>query len=236
MVAALFGMDAIVIGSLGVVLATFGVVAPFTGFVTAAFVGGLLALLAVVFAVIALIATRPGKGLAGRGQALLGLVTGGVWLLLLLGGASAGAGLPRINDITTNPDDPPQFEYATRDTATRDRDYSYPPGFAEQQRAGYPDLAPIALNVPPAQAFQKVVAAMQKLGMTITQSDEARGIVEGNDTSKLFRFVDDVTVRIRPGEGGGSIVDIRSKSRDGQGDVGANAKRIRAITSEIAAG
>jgi uncharacterized protein (DUF1499 family) len=32
-------------------------------------------------------------------------------------------------------------------------------------------------------------------------------------------------VRVRP-EGSGSRVDVRSKSRDGKGDLGANAKRI----------
>jgi uncharacterized protein (DUF1499 family) len=32
---------------------------------------------------------------------------------------------------------------------------------------------------------------------------------------------------VRPAEGGGAIVDVRSKSRDGRGDLGANAARIR---------
>jgi len=59
-------------------------------------------------------------------------------------------------------------------------------------------------------------------------------VIEARATSKLFRFVDDVAIRIRSKDGG-SVVDIRSKSRVGQGDLGANANRIRAIAAELAA-
>jgi uncharacterized protein (DUF1499 family) len=152
----------------------------------------------------------------------------------MLSGATAGAGRPRINDITTDPNDPPAFEYALRDPDTRDRDYSYPAGFAEQQRAAYPDLAPIVLALPPDRAFDAALQAVQALDLEVTLSDQARGVIEARATSKLFRFVDDVAIRIRP-KNGGSVVDIRSKSRVGQGDLGANANRIRAIAAELAA-
>ena len=233
--AAGIGGLALLIGGLGVLLANQGIVAPIQGFAAFAFVGGLLALVAVILSCLALLATRAGRGRSGRDRAWFGLATGGVMLLAVLRGASAGGNVPRINDITTNPDDPPQFEYAARDPATRDRDWSYPPSFAAQQRAGYPDLAPIALSVPPDQAYEKALAAVQKLGFEVVLSDKARGVIEARDTSKLFRFVDDVAIRIRPGANGGSVVDVRSKSRVGKGDIGANAKRIRAIAAELAA-
>jgi len=44
--------------------------------------------------------------------------------------------------------------------------------------------------------------------------------------------VDDISVRVRE-SGGGAVVDIRSKSRDGKGDMGANAARIRAFRDWI---
>jgi uncharacterized protein (DUF1499 family) len=34
-------------------------------------------------------------------------------------------------------------------------------------------------------------------------------------------------IRVRPQADGSSRVDMRSKSRDGQGDMGVNAQRIR---------
>jgi len=231
-VAAALGGATLLIGGGGVVLATLGAVAPLRGFVAFAFAGGLLAILAVIVSGVALRATRAGSGLGGRDRAWFGLVAGGVMLLAVLRGASAGFGLPRINDITTSPADPPQFEYAKRDPATRGRDYAYPPAFADVQRAAYPDLAPIAVPGTPDEVYQKTLAAVQRLGLEVTLSDKSRGVIEARAVSKLFHFVDDVAIRIRSGEGG-SIVDVRSKSRDGKGDLGANASRIRAIAAEL---
>jgi uncharacterized protein (DUF1499 family) len=87
--------------------------------------------------------------------------------------------------------------------------------------------------MPPAQAFEKAKSAAESLGWHITLADPARGTIEARDTSKLFRFVDDVAIRVRPGSNGGSVVDIRSKSRDGKGDLGVNANRIRTFTATV---
>ncbi len=213
-----------------VVTAHFAVVPPFTGF-RAFLLGTLLALIGGILGAFGLRATRGGVG--GRDRAWFAVVVGVLALGSILSGALPGRGAPRINDFTTNTADPPTFEYATRDPETRGRDYSYPAGFAEQQRAAYPDLAPIQLGVPPREAYEAARAAAESLGWHITLSDPARGVIEARDTSKLFRFVDDVAIRVRPGASGGSIVDIRSKSRDGQGDMGVNTKRIRTFTSKV---
>ncbi len=211
----------------GPLFAHFEAIAPLQGF--AAFVlGSLLAVVGGVLGAFGLRATR--SGLGGRDRARFAVIVGVLALGGVLAGALPGRGLPRINDITTDPTDPPEFVSAKRDPATRDRDYAYPAGFAEQQRAAYPDLAPIALPVPPAQAYEKAKSAVESLGWHITLADPARGLIEARDTSKLFRFVDDVAIRIRPGTDGNSRIDIRSKSRDGKGDLGANATRIRNFT------
>jgi uncharacterized protein (DUF1499 family) len=232
--AAGIGTLAVLGGFGGAALARLGVLAPLSGFGLFA-LGGLLGLVAVIVALLGLRATRVGSGLAGRERAWLGLVAGGAMLAAVASGASAGRGLPRINDITTDPADPPAFEYATRDPETRERDYSYPAGFAEQQRAAYPDLAPIALSLPPDRAFEAALAAAQSLGLEVAMSDKERGVIEARATSNLFRFVDDVAIRVRPVGSGSSVVDIRSKSRDGKGDLGANANRIRSLTTSLAA-
>jgi uncharacterized protein (DUF1499 family) len=52
-------------------------------------------------------------------------------------------------------------------------------------------------------------------------------------TTRLFKFKDDVTITIT-GEGAVSVVNVRSKSRIGKGDLGANARRIRAFQAELA--
>jgi uncharacterized protein (DUF1499 family) len=71
------------------------------------------------------------------------------------------------------------------------------------------------------------------LGWEIVAADPAHGRIEATDTTRFFGFKDDVVIRIRP-EGSGSRVDVRSKSRVGRSDVGANAARIRAFRDALA--
>lgn len=214
----------------GPALAHFEAIAPLQGF--GAFVlGSLIAVAGGLLGALGIRATRGGVG--GRDRAWFAVIVGAIALGGVLSAALPGRGLPRINDFTTSPSDPPQFEFAKRDPATSGRDYAYPAGYAEQQAVAYPDLAPIALAVPPAEAFEKATRAAESLGWQITFSDPARGVIEARDVSKLFRFVDDVAIRVRPGAGGGSVLDVRSKSRDGKGDLGANANRIRTFTTTL---
>jgi uncharacterized protein (DUF1499 family) len=214
-----------------VFFARLGAVAPFVGF-RAFLLGMLLALLGGILGAFGLLATRGGVG--GRDRAWFAVAIAVVALAGLLAGALPGRGAPRINDFTTNPADPPAFEAATREPSLQGRDWSYPAAWAEQQRAAYPDLAPIALALPPERAFDAALAAANELGWEVALSDPARGVIEARETSALFRFVDDVAIRIRSGASGGSVVDVRSKSRDGQGDMGVNAARIRAFTAALA--
>jgi uncharacterized protein (DUF1499 family) len=231
------GVLAVADALLGPALAHFGIVRPLTGF--SLFLLALVAaLLGVVVSLVAFLRTRAGSGRSGRGLAWLGFACSAAVLAVVAQGASGGRGVPPINDITTNPDDPPAFAVALSDPANADRDMGYPPGFAAQQREAYPDLAPIQLPVPPGEALERARRAAESLSWEIAevrppQGDAADGVIEARQTSELFRFVDDVVVRVRPADGG-SVVDVRSKSRDGRGDMGVNAKRIRAFKMALA--
>ena len=119
----------------------------------------------------------------------------------------------------------------------RGRDLAYPGAeFAQAQRGAYPDLAPIDVDATVIATFTRSREAAEKLGWVLIREDATGGTLEATDTSRLFRFVDDVVVRIRPRGLGGSLVDVRSKSRDGRGDIGANAARIRAFRAELLGG
>jgi uncharacterized protein (DUF1499 family) len=195
--------------------------------------GGLLGLLGLVLALIALYTTRPAKGRAGRGLAWGACALAVAVLAGIAVAASSGRGAPPINDITTDPSDPPQFAALTREGPNAGRDMSYPgEEFASQQRAAYPDLAPIAVATPPDATFAAVKAAVEGFGWTIVDADAGTGVIEATDTSHIFRFVDDIAIRIRP-DAGGSRVDMRSKSREGRGDLGANAARIRRLRDAL---
>lgn len=215
----------------GPLLAHLGVLPPFAGFASFA-LGGLLGLVGLLLGAGGLRATRGGR--PGRRRAWLAVALGAAVVAALVSGALAGRGLPRINDITTDPEDPPVFAVAAEADANRGRDMAYPAEFAALQRDAYPDLAPIRVDAPPADAFERARRAAEALGWEVVHADPARGVLEAQSVSWLFRFVDDVVVRVRPA-GGGSVVDVRSKSRDGQGDLGANARRIRAFAAELAA-
>ncbi|HEX2482883.1 MAG TPA: DUF1499 domain-containing protein, partial [Methylomirabilota bacterium] len=66
----------------------------------------------------------------------------------------------------------------------------------------------------------------------IVEAVPAEGRLEATATTTWFGFKDDVVVRVRAREGG-SRVDVRSLSRVGVGDLGANAARVRAFLERL---
>ena len=130
--------------------------------------------------------------------------------------------LPYINDVTTDPANPPQFSPPK----------NYESHFAELQRIGYPQLGPLQLDVPPAQAFARARSAAQALGWEVVAADERAGRIEAVATTRWFGFKDDIAVRVSAA-GSASRIDVRSKSRVGRSDLGANAKRIRDFLTEV---
>lgn len=137
--------------------------------------------------------------------------------------------VPPIHDITTDTAQPPEFVAIRPLRAGAPNAIEY--GGAEvarAQRAAYPDVQPVRLAVPPAVAFERALHAVQALGWDLVSADAASGRIEATDTTLWFGFKDDVVVRIRP-DGTGTRIDVRSLSRVGGSDVGANAQRIRAF-------
>ncbi|HYI87749.1 MAG TPA: DUF1499 domain-containing protein [Burkholderiales bacterium] len=130
--------------------------------------------------------------------------------------------LPYINDITTDTEKPPQFLEPK----------IYQSHFAELQRIGYPGLQPLQLAVPPAQAFARALAAARAMELEIVAADEKAGRIEAVATTRWFGFKDDMAVRVSP-SGAGSRIDVRSKSRVGRSDVGANARRIQEFLTRV---
>lgn len=218
----------------GLLAANLGLVTPMQGFQTYV-AGGLLGgLFATLVALIGLFLTRGGQDPQGRMKALIGLMIALALPLTVLAPAMLlGGDLPPINDITTDLEDPPAFADAALVPDYRNRDMSYPEDFVAIVRDAYPDLAPLRLDAAPPVAFDRAVAAAEELGWEIVAKDGGAGAFYARAVTGVFRFVDDVVVRVRP-DGTGSKIDVRSKSRDGQGDLGANAARIRAFLEALA--
>ena len=83
-----------------------------------------------------------------------------------------------------------------------------------------------------AEVHAEVLAAMREEGLEIVTNDPAAGRIEGVATSFWFEFKDDVAARISR-DGGGWRVDLRSISRVGKSDLGANCARVTAIAGRL---
>jgi uncharacterized protein (DUF1499 family) len=149
-------------------------------------------------------------------------------------GVKKARSLPFIHDISTDTVNPPAFVAILPLRA----DAPNPPEYqgeevASQQREGYPDIQTLTLAMPADQAFEKALELAGQMGWEIVAADAATGRIEATDTTRWFGFKDDVVIRIE-NSADGSRMDIRSKSRVGRSDVGANAARIREFTRAFA--
>jgi uncharacterized protein (DUF1499 family) len=148
----------------------------------------------------------------------------------------SGRGLPSIHDITTDPQDPPRFVAVLARRTGRVSPPEYDgPDVADQQRRAYPEVVPVYLEVAAERAIDEASTVAGELGWDVVAVDRTRGVLEAIDTTFWFRFKDDIVVRVRAVGPSRSRVDVRSKSRVGRGDLGANARRIRAFTAALRA-
>ncbi|MEL7547166.1 MAG: DUF1499 domain-containing protein [Pseudomonadota bacterium] len=100
----------------------------------------------------------------------------------------------------------------------------------------YPRLDPLYFAAPPAEIAEAAETVMKRRGWTIvTEAEEIeQGVfqVEATETSTWFGFEDDVAIRVQDSNGGAKL-DIRSTSRVGLSDIGANSKRVSALLVEM---
>lgn len=181
----------------------------------------------IAVAVLALVALCVRRLRAGHAVALAGaLVVATATAALPLWWQNTARAVPPINDITTDTDDPPAFVAILPLRAGAPVSARYPgAATAQAQRAGYPDLRPFTSTRNAHDAFAAALAAARKMGWQIIAADEAAGRIEATATTPWFGFTDDVVVRVTPAANG-SRIDVRSVSRVGRSDLGANARRI----------
>jgi uncharacterized protein (DUF1499 family) len=143
--------------------------------------------------------------------------------------------VPSIHDITTDSANPPALVAVlpARKAEEGNTEIYGGPDIAKQQKAAYPDVAPVALAMPPAQAFERALATAKAMeGWTIVASDAAAGRIEASQSSRFFGFTDDIVIRVAA-DGAGSRIDMRSVSRQGRGDFGVNAERVRTYMAAV---
>ncbi len=148
---------------------------------------------------------------------------------------------PFIHDITTDFADPPQIaaaaalerknppEYVGAEIAPRSN-----LTIAEAQQEAFPDIQPLTVDASLDETAEIVRGVLKSMNMEILDDGptELGWRIEAASTSLWFGFVDDFIVRLRP-DGARTRVDVRSKSRVGVSDLGANAKRVRTFTDRL---
>ncbi len=147
--------------------------------------------------------------------------------------------LPPIHDITTDPIDPPRFDALAR---LRTGDGANPAGYAglysaEQQRAAYPEIEPVLLDVSPQRAYDITLQLVTRRKWLIIderppQPPQRVGRIEAVARTPVMGFREDVSIRVAPYDDG-SRVDIRSSSRYFEHDFGSNAARITKLTDDL---
>ena len=229
------GLLAFALFVVGMLSAHFYVVAPLTGFGLYV-LGFFLSLIGIVIGLVAIFTTRKPESRAGRTRALVGTALCLVVAVPIILTIVRSSKYPPINDITTDTDSPPEFVFAQKLQHPPDRDMKYDKAkYAERQQAGYGIIAPLKEKLEPSAAFQRVTEVAQGVPTwKITYSDPTKNTLEVVATSNLFHFADDVVIEIRATPDGESLIEMRSKSRDGTGDLGVNARRIHRFFDRVA--
>lgn len=212
---------------------------------------------ALVLGAVALVAALIRRPRSGVAAAIIALAIPAVGLAYLYQVRSSNADIPPIHDVSTNPEDPPQ--YSPRIMTARDAGDANPvhplttplgameayqsPRFEEQASRtvaelgseAYPDLRTLTVEADRRRLFEVLAQEARDRGWTIHSNDPAAGRFEATDETFWFGFKDDIAVRVRPSRAPGRLlVDARSTSRVGLGDMGTNAERLTDYLSVVA--
>jgi uncharacterized protein (DUF1499 family) len=198
-------------------------------------IGGLF--LAIVVAVVGLIRIWFG-GQIGAAQAFTGVAIALIGLAVPLFYLSHFFLLPRLNDIETTPRAPMQFkQLAAMRPADANRIVEPDLAAAEEQEKAYPDIRPMELERSVTETFDIVHEAVKRLGWTIVLNEppaEEPGRIEATNRTMIMGYTDDALIRVT-GDDTHAFIDVRSASRYGMHDLGANAEHIRELFAEVKA-
>lgn len=154
--------------------------------------------------------------------------------------------IPPIHDISTDTEHAPPFVALLRDRtgATNPAGYDGPKlvktddgrfhTTSSLQKKFYSDIRPIGELAKPALLYRRALVAARAMGWNIVAAESTQdgGRIEATDTSFFFGLTDDIVIRVKA-SGIGARLDIRSKSRVGTTDLGANAAHISAYVKKL---
>jgi hypothetical protein len=199
------------------------------------------------------------EGVGGLREAVTAFLIGFALIAYPLFLGVKGYRLPAIYDITTDPIDPPRFDAIARLRPRDANPITYEGLYAAQlQHEAYSDIEPDLSDSTPQEAYNAAMKVITKRKWRVVDARPPQGggpqlvdtraprsqqppaptpavrdgTIEAIARTPILGFRDDVVVRIRP-TGDGARIDVRSASRYGRHDLGANASRVRNLINDI---
>lgn len=182
------------------------------------------------------------RGRKGAGRVAVGILGGGLLWLWPLASLPTYISLPPINDVTTDTANPPRMVALAKERVAGTRPIAYVgERYARLQQTAYPDLRTLVVDRSAEELFEyaRLTAAGRKgLGWKIIALEPPSlrplkpGVIEATSRTTIIGFIDDIVIRVT-GNDVEARLDIRSASRYGRHDFGANASRIRRFIREL---
>lgn len=205
-------------------------------------IGALVCLIGLILGIVAF----KGDVMSHAATGLLGLIIAGLVFYVPYNLQSRNA--PPIHEITTDFENPPAFvdivPLREETGATNEPQYvaNFKRKFGERdfevdvmaaQKETYGDIEPVRIEGTNYEAvFDRALQAVNDMGWTLVSANPQLGRIEAYDKTAWFGFIDDVVIRVEAAPMAYEI-DIRSKSRIGIGDAGANAERVRKYLKKV---
>ncbi len=144
---------------------------------------------------------------------------------------------PKLTDISTDLDDPPQLTAAAAArTGAMNAIRPYTPEERSLQLENYPLVTGRRYEMPFGRVLETVNKIVEDMGWTIVSppppSDAAEVTIEAVTYTSSLGFPGDVAIRLTD-EDLSTYVDMRSASRFGEYDLGDNANRINGFLTEL---
>ena len=180
----------------------------------------------------------------GARWGFVGLIGSAVAIGIPLNDARLALISPPIHDISTDIEYAPPFKdlLPLRAGAPNSPDYDGPKTIVYEgkkttvsalQKKYYEDVIPYIVFGKPLAIFWRALNAANAMGWHVVSFDPKTLRIEATESSFWFGLTDDIVIRVKPAGKLGARLDIRSKSRVGNNDRGANAARIRAFVKKL---
>jgi uncharacterized protein (DUF1499 family) len=106
--------------------------------------------------------------------------------------------------------------------------------WADTDEGKDPTLTPLDLPLSLAEALARIEAAIAALPRwQVVSTDTAAGIIKATRRTRLFRFIDDVTIRLESLSDTVTGIHARSQSRVGKGDLGQNRRNLLELLRKV---